>query len=245
MNSKDYLEYKGSCLAECSMTSYAIAPGSDLFYALEKVLAPSWLGIPADPARNTGLFFREYLMYRFYITSRILRSDSAGLGRALPLRDGLQNTLCELSRTVRLSMGKAVLNGTYSRTPDEISGITPELLKERFSLYEEIDRNASYLKDKKEALAHGLTRSLTLAAKLARIVLDPAEMALLLKETASYRRFLLKEIRSYTPEKIHAEVRKIKISAGPHPAAAAGERLLYPACTLLAGMAAGILLLFA
>lgn len=245
MNSRDYLEYKGSWLAECSMTSYAIAPGSDLFYALEKVLAPSWLGIPADPDRNTNLFFREYLIYRFYITSRILRSDPVGLGRSLPLADGLRNTLSELSRTVRLSMGKAALNGTYTRIPDAISGITPELLRERFSLYEEIDRNAFFLKNKGEALAHGLSHSLALAAKLACIILDPSETALLLKETASYRRFLLKEIHSYTPEKIHAEVRKIKTSAGSHTAAAAGERLLCPACTLLAGMAAGILLLFA
>lgn len=234
MNSRDYLEYKGSWLAECSMTSYAIAPGSDLFYALEKVLAPSWLGIPADPDRNTNLFFREYLIYRFYITSRILRSDPAGLGRSLPLADGLRNTLSELSRTVRLSMGKAALNGTYTRIPDAISGITPELLRERFSLYEEIDRNAFSLKNKGEALAHGLSHSLALAAKLACIILDPSETAL-----------LLKEIHSYTPEKIHAEVRKIKISSGSHTAAAAGERLLCPACTLLAGMAAGILLLFA
>lgn len=244
MNSKDYLEYKGSCLAECSMTSYAIAPGNDLFYALEKVLSPSWLGIPADPDRNTALFFREYLIYRFYIASRILRSDPAGLGRSLPLMKGLRDALSGLSRTVRLSMGRDALNGTCARTPDEISGITPELLLKRFSLYEEIDRSASLLKDKGEALSAGLSRSLALAAELARIVLEPWETSLLLKETRSYRHFLLQEIHSYTPEKIHGDVRKIGYSAC-RDASAAGEGLLYSACTLLAGMAAGILLLFA
>lgn len=242
MNSKDYLEYKGGCLAEKSLFAYGAAPGSDLYHALEKVLAPSYLGIPADSSRNMGCFCREYVIYRFYLASRVLSHDPFGMGSNRSLLEGLKEALSDLPFALRASVLAEEGNPLF--VPEEILSVTPELLKERFAAYRAIEDSVRSFRSRAEALTAVLRRSLTRLAALAGFTLTAGETDFLLEETRAFRSFLVEELHRFTPEAIHEAIRK-ETAPSRTSLSEAAAGLLGPACTVLAGMAAGLLMLFA
>lgn len=243
MNSKEYLEYKGGCLAEKSLFAYSETPGSDLYHALEKVLSPSYLGIPADPSRNMGCFCREYVIYRFYLASRVLSHDPFGMGSNRFLLDGLKEALSDLPFALRASVLAETEEEFPLFVPVEILSVTPELLKERFAVYRTIEDSVRSFSSRREALTAVLRRSLARLAALAGFTLTAGETDFLLEETRAFRSFLLKELHRFTPETIHESLRNETVPSRTSLSEAAG--LLCPFCTVLAGMAAGLLMLFA
>jgi hypothetical protein len=244
MNTRDYLEYEGTQLLSFAMEAFQ-RPGSELSSGMEQALLMDQQDITAEEKEALLDFSWEYVLYRLYIASSMIRRWKGCFGCQSALLSGLSDVLSSIPSRLKLISLERDLSGSYLLLGRHADELTEAHVKSMFAAYEEIERLAQET-DTEDVLSEGIALSLSRMEKEISMPLSPSLVTYLTGETKAFMDALSRRLSQMTPEKLHqcAHEKTVLHSRTSAFSSETYDRL-YPSFTLAAGMAAGFLFMFA
>ncbi len=246
MNNRDYLEYEGSRLLDYALGTFQKGSSGDLVNDMERVLLAENPSLSLDQQDKLQDFFWEYVLFRLYITSCMIRGFRDGFGSQAPIMAGMEIMLRSIPSQLKMLALERDLSGSYLLVSRRAYGFHQDYVDAAFSLYRKLENAETSCENKKEGRLLSITASLSHIATSIDFHLTPALTAFLQKETLAYMEALSQRLAHITPEGVHERAHH-KTLLHTHSSIFSQETYdhLYPSFTLLASMAAGLLYMFA
>lgn len=239
MNNKDYMEYQGNKILQIALLENGSSKGSDLYFALEKKLNPTYLDMSADPNRSIDDFFWSYLSFRLYIAQQVILHYKNGLSARHDLAKGLAYSMSHLDKSLQILALQRTLLGTYLCLPKE----KPERLWAT-DLFQEIDRKAMEQKEK-EPLTYAIEETLWSLSSYHQVRLTEDEVEDLTKEIKNFRNNLSEKLQAFTPETIYKRAKARCLLTDSYKLTSHCIEATYPSIAVMGGMMVGLLMMFA
>lgn len=244
MDNKDYLEYEGSRLLAYVLQTFRPHSSGDLPCDMEKAL-PADMNSPSSQEQIQD-FFWEYVLFRLYIASCMIRGFHDGFGSRTAILQGLETMLEDIPSYLKAIAMERDLSGSYLLIVHRTASFNQSYVKKQFAIYEAIESHYASCSAKEEGRQLSIAASLTHIADTLSFSLPQPLLLLLEEETLSYMSALSQRLVQMTPEGIRQRAHG-KTLVHSHGSTFCQETLdhLSPSFTILAGMLAGMLVMFA
>lgn len=237
MNNKDYMEYQGNKILQIALLENGSSKGSDLYFALEKKLNPTYLDMSADPNRPIDDFFWSYLSFRLYIAQQVILHYKNGLSARHDLAKGLAYSMSHLDKSLQMLALQRTLLGTYLCLPKE----KPEGLWET-DLFQQIDRKAMTQKEM-EPVTYAIKETLESLSQIHHMHLTEDEVEDLTQEIKNFRNNLSEKLRAFTPETIFKKAKARCLLTDSYKLTAHSLEATYPSLVMMTGMLVSLLIM--
>ena len=245
MNHIDYLEYEGARLLDYALSTYSRGSSGSLVNDMERAYLSGSEELPSQESEALQKLSWEYMLYRLYIASSMIRQYQSGFGCTASIMKGLTHTLSHLPSSLRMLAFEKDLNGSYLLLGSHIDQLTHTHVENRFSRYAAIER-ACRTGDWEARLTSAIDESLAAMAEECSLSSRPALSGYLMEETRAFMRALAARLSEMTPESVHHKAHG-KTLVHTHLSVFSRENYehIYPSLTLIAGIMTGFLFMFA
>ena len=246
MNNREYLEYEGSRLLEYTLNTFSRDSCGDLPTDIEKIMIKDQDSLSMKTQSQIQDFFWEYLLFRLYITSSIIRDFQDGFGTREPILHGMETMLHAIPDHLNLIALERDLAGSYLLISQRAKTFHFDYVKKRFSAYAAIEQRHIHSANRKEGRDHAINDAIATIAREGHFPMSPNVLQFLQEETIYYIRSLSLRLSKITPEGLHERAHK-KTLIHHYGSIFSKETYehLYPSFTVLASMMVGFLVMFA
>lgn len=245
MNHVDYLEYEGARLLDYALSTYSKGSSGSLVNDMERAFLSDRKELSCEESEALQDLSWEYVLYRLYIASSMIRQYKSGFGCTASIMKGLANTLTHLPASLRMLAFEKDLNGSYLLLGSHVDALTHAHVENQFARYAAIEKNCS-TGEREERLASAIEQSLTAMAEEIPFSSLPVLSGYLMRETRAFMRALSTRLTEMTPESVHHKAHG-KTLVHTHHSVFSRENYehIYPSLTLIAGIMTGFLFMFA
>ena len=244
MNHVDYLEYEGARLLDYALSTYSRGSSGSLVNDMERACL-SHEELSRSESEALEKLSWEYVLYRLYIASSMIRQYQSGFGCTASIMKGLAYTLSHLPSSLRMLAFEKALNGSYLLLGSHVDQLTDAHVESCFSRYAAIER-ACCTGEREARLTSAIEQSLAAMAEESFFSSRPALIGYLMEETRAFMRALSARLSEMTPESVHHKAHG-KTLVHTHHSVFSRENYehIYPSLTLIAGIMTGFLFMFA
>ena len=245
MNNREYLEYEGSRLLDYALKTFRPKSSGDLTYDMEKLVKKT-ATLSTKEEELLQDFFWEYVLFRLYIASRMIHCHQDGFGSQTVILSGMKEMLSDIPSHLKVLSMERDLSGSYLLIGSRTSSFSSDYVQKQFAAYRSIEDSYFSLDTKEEARHASIAASLSHIATMLSFPMTPSLLSYLEEETTSYMKALSVRLAHITPEGIRQRAHQ-KTLVHSQGSTFCQETLdhLSPSFTILAGMLAGMLVMFA